>query len=332
VVAACARAYRTFSWNEYQKAEQMHRTTRRDAMTSVAGALVTPGLSSLLAAAESARPAFALRYILASSLYGYTAVAEVLAEVKNAGATAIDIWPMVHGNQREQLDAMGEARFQRLLRRHGVMLGCITQFKLGPFGLQNEMRLARRLGCPLIVTGGRGPKGLRGAELRRAVGKFVEQMKPHLAIAEETAVTIAIENHGDSLVESPDSIKWLIDLCPSRHLAIALAPYHLPQDASLLANLIRVLGNRIAMFYAWQHGMGCMTKLPKAQELLQMPGRGPLDFKPVLAALHAVRYAGLTEIFMHPVPRGTPILGSTAAVTAEVCRARGYLEQCLPTG
>ena len=36
----------------------------------------------------------------------------------------------------------------------------------------------------LIVTGGKGPPGLTGAELKSAVAGFVEQMKPHLAVAE----------------------------------------------------------------------------------------------------------------------------------------------------
>ena len=32
--------------------------------------------------------------------------------------------------------------------------------------------------------------------------------------------------------------------------------------------------------------MGCMKKLPKKQEMLQMPGRGPLDFRPIVVILH----------------------------------------------
>jgi len=268
------------------------------------------------ASASSAdKPPLKLRYIIGSSMYGYTDIAAILPEVHKADAAAIDIWPKVHGNQREQLDELGEAKFAALLKRHDVSLGCITQYKLGPFGLQNEMRLAQRLGCRTMVTGGSGPRGLKGSELKAAVGAFVEKMKPHLAVAEETGVTIAIENHGNNLIDSPDSLKWLLELRPSKHLAIALAPYHLPQDEKLLSGLIRDLGNGIAMFYAWQHGMGCVKKLPKEQELLQMPGRGQLDFTPLLAALRDIHYAGWTEIFMHPVPRGIPILEPTSAVT-----------------
>ena len=264
-------------------------------------------------------------------MYGYTAVGEIVPEVAKIGATALDIWPKVHGNQREQLDEMGEETFAALLKKHNVTLGCITQYKLGPFGLQQEMRLAQRLGCTTMVCGGSGPKNLKGKELKAAVGKFVEQLKPHLAVAEETGVTIAIENHGNNLIDSPDSLKWLAELRTSKNLGIAFAPYHLEQNEKLQSDLIRALGSSIAIFYAWQHGMGCHKKLPKEQELLQMPGRGDLDFVPLFAALQDIKYQGWTEIFMHPVPRGIPILETTTEVTAEINRSREYITKCLST-
>lgn len=93
-----------------------------------------------------------------------------------------------------------------------------------------------------------------------------------------------------------------------------------------MAELISQLGNSIQMFYAWQHGMGCMKKLPKQQELLQMPGRGELDFAPLVRALKRIQYSGWTEIFMHPFPRGVPILDSVAEVTTEINRSRKYLD------
>ncbi|HIQ23375.1 MAG TPA: sugar phosphate isomerase/epimerase [Planctomycetes bacterium] len=308
------------------------RWTRRRFALGLVAAVAAPGLRGRLAAGPREGKRFSVRYLLASSLYGYAKLEEILPEVRKTGATAIDLWPKVHGNQREQLEEMGEERFRELLRRHDISLGCLTRFDLGPFALQDEMRLAQRLGCHLIVTGSRGPRGCKGDALKGAVGRFVEQMKPHLAVAEQTDVTIAIENHSNSLIHSPDSMKWLVELCPSKSLAIALAPYHLPQDTQLLAELIGALGDRLALFYAWQHGKGCMKKLPKEEELLQMPGRGTLDFKPLLEALRRNHFSGFTEIFMHPVPRGIPILPSIAEVTAEVNRARRYLERCLEKG
>lgn len=194
------------------------RFLRDSSLTLAAGVLATENFLRQAAADEAvvdAKEGWSLNYLLGSCMYGYLYLGEILSEVRKTGANAIDIWPKVHGNQREQ------------------------------------------------------------------------------------------------------------------PLAIALAPYHLPQQPEMLADLIRALGDRIRVFYAWQHGMGCMTRLPKEQELLQMPGRGELDFKPIVAALKEIDYQGWTEIFMHPVPRGVSILETPAEITAEINRSRDYLEKCV---
>ena len=270
---------------------------------------------------------FELDYILASCMYGTLPLAEIVPEVKRIGSERIDIWPRVHGNQREQVESMGNAAFAALLATHGVGLGISTRFDLGPFGLEEEMAFAQEFGASLIVTGSTGPKELAGEELRAAVSDFAEALKPHIAAAEKHGITISIENHSSALIESPDSMKWLIEFTDSPYLGIALAPYHLPDDAELVAQLIADLGQGLALFYAWQHGMGCHEKLPKEQELMQMPGRGSLDFAPILSALKKINYTGWTEIFMHPVPRGIPILDTAADVTDEINRARHHLDQ-----
>ncbi|MHC4170852.1 MAG: sugar phosphate isomerase/epimerase family protein, partial [Planctomycetota bacterium] len=56
---------------------------------------------------------------------------------------------------------------------------------------------------------------------------------------------------------------------------------------------------------------------------------GKLDFSPIVSALKAAGYHGWTEIFMHPVPRGIPILPTAKEVTDQINRAREYLETCL---
>jgi len=320
-----------------QPANDKDRVTRREllkATTAGCGTLMATSAAHAFLLDQSQAASgeeFAINYMLASCMYGYMYVGEILPEVAKCGATNLDLWPKKHGNQREQLTDLGEARFAELLKKHNVKLGCITQYALGPFGLTEEFQLARRFGCELIVTGGEGPKGLTGAELKSAVGEFVERMKPHLAVAEENNVAVAIENHANNLFESADSLRYLRDLSPSKYLKIGLAPYHLPQDAEQLATLIRDLGDSIAMFYAWQHGNGCMTRLPKEEELLQLPGRGPLDFAPLLKALRDIQYQGWTEIFMHPVPRGIPILETAEEVTSEINRSREYLAERLRT-
>jgi sugar phosphate isomerase/epimerase len=284
----------------------------------------SPGTSGRLRAEP-----FRLRYVLASSLYGKGKLEDIVPEVRKTGAGWIDLWPAIHANQREQIDAMGHDKFAALLKRYGVRLGMTTRYDLGPFGLREEMKIVRRLGGSLIVTGSHGPKNLTGAECKRAVRAFVEKMKPHVAAAEESGVTIGIENHADALVASPDSLRYLAEFSKSARLGIAFAPYHLPQDPRLLARLIQDLGPKLVHFYAWQHGRGCYKKLPKRDELKQLPGRGKLDFQPLLAALKRINYPGWTEIFMHPVPRGIPILETVPRVTREINRAREYLEKTL---
>lgn len=279
----------------------------------------------------AAEPAFMIHYALASSMYGKLPLAEILPEAAKCGASYIDLWPAPHGAQREQFDAIGSQRFVEQAAAQRVRLGMTTRYDLGPLGLQGEIRLLSKLGARLVVTGSVGPKNVAGAEAKAAVKRFVEQMKPHLAVAEECRVTIGIENHANALIASPDSIRYLGELSPSPRLGVALAPYHLPQEPVLLGKMIEELGPKLAHFYAWEHGRGCTKAMPKAEELEQMPGRGQLDFRPLLAALKKINYRAWTEIFMHPTPRGIPILPTAAEVTAEINRARAHLTKLLAT-
>lgn len=288
--------------------------------------MTASGLVLGRASALATDGSFRLNYLVSSAMYGDLPLEQILTEIPKTGSTAIDVWPRRHGSQREQMDELGFERVEELLEKAGVRMACITRYDLGPFKLKDEFAVAGRFGAKWIVTGASGPKGLSGDSLKAAVGRFVEEMKPHSAAAAEHGVTIVIENHGNGLLESPDSMKWLAELGRDLPLGIEFAPYHLPQDPVQLANLIRQLGDTIKVFLAWQYGAGCMKPLPKEEELLQMAGRGPLDFTPLLRALKDIRYEGWTQIFMHPVPRGIPILPTAGETTAEINRARKYLE------
>lgn len=294
-----------------------------------AGAALLPAASFCAEPTAKAAAPFRLRYIVASCMYGKSPLAEILPEVRKTGADTLEIWANPHGNQREQIDDIGEQAFLELLKAHQVKLGSLTCFKYGIFNMQGEMQLVKRLGGDMVICNSGGPKDPPGATLKSEVAKFVEKLKPQLEIAEEAGITIGVENHGGGLIHSPDSIRYMIDQVPSRRLGLAMAPYHLPQDPAVIARLIEDLGPRLVHFQAWEHGMGCTQKLPKEQELLQLPQRGPLDWKPILAALKKINYEGRTEIFMHPVPRGIPILPTVSEVTQEINAARSYLEAAL---
>ncbi len=221
---------------------------------------------------------------------------------------------------------MGHERVAEMLAEHDVQLGMITRYDLGPYRLAEEMPVLRRFGGKLLVC---GAKNQPGDTLKARVASFVESMRPHVAQAERHGLAIGIENHAGSLLAEPDAIRYFADHIDFPNFGLAMAPYHLPQDPTLIADLIEHLGEKLVFFQAWQHGRGCHEKLPKEEELLQLPGRGPLDFRPLLAALARIQYRGWTEIFMHPVPRGIPIHDTIPQVTAEINQARHYLEQCL---
>lgn len=303
------------------------KLTRRQACGALAAGTAA-ALSAGSPAAEDAKP-YALSYLLASSLYGTLPLEEVLAEVRRSGAEHIDIWPRPHADHREQIAAMGAEPFADLLQQHDVRLGAITRFDLGPLRLGEEMDFAARFGCRMLICGSAPGRIEDGPELKAAINRFARALQPHAMAAAERGITLAIENHSNMLVRSPEGIRRFLDAAPWQSVGIALAPYHLPQDASLLAGLIEEIGPRLALFYAWQYGVGSAGARPKDEELLQLPGRGPLDFRPQLTALKRIDFRGFTEIFMHPFPRGIPILPTAREVTAEVNRARQYLERSL---
>ncbi len=304
-----------------------HILSRREFGQTVAASMATLALPTL--SGQAADAPFRLNYILASCLYGTAPLAEILPEVRQTGAGHIELWSEPHGNQREQLDELGEERFLELLSAHDVRLGSVTCFQLGIFNMQEEMELVKRLGGDLVICNTPKPRGLQPGELKAAVREFADRLRPHVEFAADVGVRIGVENHRGGIIHSPDSQRWLIEFLPSPAVGIALAPSHLPQETELISGLIRDIGPRLVHFQAWEEGRGFLEKLPKQQELQQLPHRGPLDWTPMLAALRDINYAGRVEIFMHPTPRGVPILDTTAAVTAEINAAREYLETCL---
>ncbi len=302
------------------ESESQSLSRRQFIKTATAGVAAT-ALASQSAVAQDKN--FSLNYILSSCMYGELSLDEVLPEVHKIGATEIDLWPRSHGNQREQIDAMGHDAFLEKMKKNNVTCGMTTRYDYGPYKLQEEMKIVQKLGGNCIVCGSRNAPG---DTLKAQVAAFVENMKPHIEVAEETGVTIAIENHSNALIESPDSLRYLADMSPSKKLGIAYAPYHLPQDPELQAKLITDIAPALTHFYAWEHGMGCHKKIPKAQEMQQLPGYGPLDFGPIINALKAINFTGRTSIFMHPVPRGIPILPTAAESTQAINRSREYLQ------
>jgi sugar phosphate isomerase/epimerase len=142
---------------------------------------------------------------------------------------------------------------------------------------------------------------------------FLEELKPQLELAEKYNSYLAIENHGQSLLDSIDSLKALVDLNQSPRLGIALAPFHLQARGESVPDAIVAVGTRLLFFYAWQYD--------PAMSLKQLPGLGPADCSPWLAALAQVGYRGFVNPFLHSEPPPEQALTALA-------RSRDYLKTC----
>ena len=275
---------------------------------------------------------FRLRYILSSAMYGYMPLESILPQVTLTGSEAIDVWCKVHGNQREQIDKMGHNVAKNLLAKHKVKAAVFTRYPLGPFGLVDEMRkIHKNFDAEIIVCGTTGPSEVKGKEAKKVVSEFLEKMKPHVSVAEELGMTIAVENHSRQFLYHPDSLQYFAELNSSKNLGVAFAPHHLHRFQDQIPAIIRDLGNaNIPFMYFQEHSDGMSKKTSKEIEMRQMPGfGGGLDYKPILRALKDIKYDGYCEIFMHPVPRGIPILPTIEEISKAINKSREYIESSL---
>ena len=305
--------------------------TRRDFLRTAGGALLG-GLACGGAGAATAapKPGFTLKYVLSTNQYGTLPIADIVPQVEPAGCAGLDIWAGRWGNQREQIDALGHEKFAGILQANRARVCSYTCMDPGFLKCEPHMRAMVKFGGQMIVAGlpggAPGSKDLRGDDLRRGIRASAEKLKPVIALAGELGVKLAIENHLNGLLEPPESLNMLVEAIPEKHVGVAFAPFHLPQDPALLGRLVGDLGERLFYFYAWQYGDGSGDLAPSRQKR-QLPGVGPLDFKPMLAALKRNRFDGWTSIFMHPTPRGAPLHSTVKEVTAELNRARAFLDR-----
>lgn len=302
---------------------------RRQFLASLAASSATAALPSSSTAASAAAP-LKIQYLLSSAMYGDMKLAQVLPEVTPAGCVGLDLWGKQHATHREEVDEMGVDAFAELLAKHQVKCLCSTRYPLGPFGLQPEMPVLKRLGGNLIVCASKGPKNVSGAEAKAGIKEFLELMKPHADAAAEHGITLAIENHANALLHTPDSIRYWAELNTHPALGVAFAPHHLHEHIADMPALIRDLGSKnLPFIYFQEYGIGSKQTVAKEIELQQLPGRGTLDYQPLLQAMRQIGFSGYAEIFMHPTPRGGPVLPTPAEITAVINESRQHIDQLL---
>ncbi len=294
-------------------------------------AISASALAGILPSAFAAKDEFQIDYVLSSAMYGDMKLDAILPEVAKSGSIGLDIWGKAHGTQREEVDEMGVDAFADLLKKHNTALTVSTRYPLGCYGLQPEMPILKKLGGKILVCGSAGPKNPTGEEAKKHMKSFLEKMKPHADAAGEHGLIIAVENHASQVLFHPDSIRYFAEFNKHKALGISFAPHHLHTfPAQTVPDLIRELGNdNIPFIYFQEHGIGMLKHVEKKIELEQLPGFGKLDYVPIIQALRDIKFTGVAEIFMHPTPRGTPILETAEAITGVINDSRKYIDDCI---
>jgi sugar phosphate isomerase/epimerase len=226
------------------------------------------------------------------------------------GFEGIDIWCAYDNcpHLDDVLNRLGADGLKRLLERTRLKLYAFSTY-IGGFPKYAE--LLGGSGGGVAIQGSTGP--CAPAELTVRMKAFLESLKPQVELAEKHNSYLAIENHGSALLDSLDSFKAFVDLNRSPRLGLALAPYHLQAINVSVPDAIRAAGPQLFFFYAWQN----------SPDMGQLPGHGPVDFKPWLEALAEIRYRWYVNPFRH---------GHVEAekMAAALAKARDYLKKQAP--
>jgi len=228
--------------------------------------------------------------------------------IAKLGFEAIDIWSAHEGcpHLDDVTERLGAEGLKKLLAKHKLKLFAFSVYQ---GGYERYAELLGKAGGGVAVRGS-GP-ACKPEELTARMRQFIEQLKPLVELAEKYNSYLAIENHGNALLCSLDSLKAFVDINKSPRLGIALAPYHIQTLKASVPEAIRICGRQLLFFYAWQN-------FPDSE---QLPGVGPTEMTPWIKALADIQYRGYVNPFMHGHPEAD-------VMSANLARARDYLKDC----
>lgn len=268
-------------------------TTRRSFLRTAALPLSAMAFPGLAARAAVAPPPWQMRLAFSSVMLAERPIEEVCERAAKLGFEAIDIWSPFDRCKHlaDVSQRLGPEGLKELLEHHRLALASFTTYgsKTDSGRFPQFADFIAKSGGGIVVRESQyidsPPENLTAA-----MRAFFGNLKPQIELAAASKVRLAIENHSGALLNSPDSFKAFLDLNPApQHVGIGIAPYHLQGIKAPVDEIIRLVGNQLLFFYAWQTGQG----------IRQFPGHGPLDFVPILKALADIRYAGFVNPFMH---------------------------------
>lgn len=257
---------------------------RRAFVRTAAAGVAAPWVAVRLGAAEAA--GWTMRLSTSSIHYMELPIEQACERIAALGYEAVDIWSAHQGcpHLDDVAKRLGADGLKELLARTKLKLFAFSTYR---GGYARYAELLGKAGGGVAVQGSAG--ACKPEELTDRMRQFLEGLKPLAELAEKHNSYLAIENHGNALLQSLDSFKAFVDLNKSPRLGIALAPFHVQADNASVEEAIRIAGGQLFFFYAWQRQPG--TK--------QLPGHGPTDFAPWLAALAKAQYRGYVNPFMH---------------------------------
>ncbi len=290
----------------------MGHTIGRRSFLKLIGAVAASGTVTAESTNDVLRPAnvspWQMRLSTSSIHFTELPIEQACEKIAELGFEAIDIWSAHEGcpHLDDVASRLGPEGLKELLSRYKLKLFAFSVYQ---GGYERYAELLGKAGGGVAIQGSAGP--CKPEELSTRMRQFVEGLKPAIELAEKYNSYIAIENHGQALLDSLDSFKAFVDTNTSSRLGLALAPYHVQILKASVPEAIRICGQQLFFFYAWQN----------QPDVKQLPGVGPTDMTPWIRALARIRYRGYVNPFMHGRP-GTEIMMTNLAT------ARDYLKSC----
>ncbi len=250
-----------------------------------------------------------MRLSCSSIAFASLPIEQAVQRIADLGFDAIDIWSGHAGcpHLDDVQDRLGPDALKQLLAKHKLELYSFSVYR---GGYPRYAELLGKAGGGVAVHGSGGFKD--PDDLTASMKHYLEAIKPELELAEKYDSYVAIENHsGKSLLNYMDSFKAFADLNRHPRLGIALAPYHIQINKESVEEAIKICGDQLFYFYAWQHAPGTE----------QLPGIGPTDCKPWLDTLAKIKFRYPVNPFMHHEPAPDEMVEAMA----ESCK---YLKLC----
>jgi UDP-N-acetyl-2-amino-2-deoxyglucuronate dehydrogenase len=254
--------------------------------------------------------------VASTLMYGRYSRKETLEEIASAGFQHVDLWmlPSMASHFDSEAEDVSELKVE--LQELGLSVPMISYY--GAVPIEDKLRVGYALGAKVAVTG--------GANVFKSPN-IAEKLKPHLDLAHQLGITIAFENHINSM-ETIEDMQKLLDTLSHPAASICLAPTHLEFCRQHTEDALAALKDRVSVLYLWD--MNAYTPEDNQGKHwrdgdAQTPGTSDLDFRSILTA--AIRYAPLALwSFTWHGTEDWPI----ERITSGLIRASRHIDRCRP--